>query len=327
MKILLAILAFILAAPAQSQILDLILFKQPAASSTAATPTFSPGAGTYSSTQTVTISTATSLAVLCYTTDGTTPTESANLCSGGTTATYSTPITVSTTQTVKAIATLATYTDSAVGSAAYTISAGIGYVGAAHNKTTSAAAITLTYSPTAGNALVVGASISDTTHTVSSVAFTGGTCTTGGAAKKRQVGSTAADEIWACTGASSGITAIVVTLSGTPANGWVASVTELSGASGFGQTAGNNSASGASPSYTVPITIATANNWVVASCAVQGAETWTATNGTIRAQDSGGTGSSGMISDNTAASITSVVNSGNYGTNHSNACAALEVTY
>jgi len=88
-----------------------------------ATPTFSPVAGTYSSTQTVTISTATVGAVLCYTTDGSTPTESGNLCSGGTTATYSTPITVSTTKTVKALGTLATYTDSAVGTALYTINA------------------------------------------------------------------------------------------------------------------------------------------------------------------------------------------------------------
>jgi len=91
---------------------------------TVATPTFSPAAGTYSSTQTVTISTTTPLAVLCYTTDGTTPTESLNLCSGGTTSTYSTPISVATTQTVKAIGTLAGYTDSAVGSATYTISVG-----------------------------------------------------------------------------------------------------------------------------------------------------------------------------------------------------------
>jgi hypothetical protein len=92
-------------------------------SATVATPSFSPGGGSYSSTQTVTISTATSLAVLCYTTDGSTPTESGHLCSGGTTSTYSTPISVATTQTVKAIGTKATYTDSAVGSATYTISA------------------------------------------------------------------------------------------------------------------------------------------------------------------------------------------------------------
>jgi hypothetical protein len=88
-----------------------------------ATPTFSPAAGAYTSTQTVTISSSTVGAVICYTTDGSTPTESGHLCSGGTTSTYSTPISVATTQTVKAIGTLATYTDSAVGSAAYTISA------------------------------------------------------------------------------------------------------------------------------------------------------------------------------------------------------------
>jgi hypothetical protein len=159
MKILLAILAFILAAPAQSQILDLILFKQHAASSTAATPTFSPVAGTYSSTQTVTISSTTSLAVLCYTTDGTTPTETANLCSGGTTATYSTPITVSTTQTVKAIATLAGYTDSSVGSALYTISAGPAYVNSnAWPSAYSSGTYTqsLGWTVTVGNTLFVG---------------------------------------------------------------------------------------------------------------------------------------------------------------------------
>ena len=178
MKILLAILAFILAAPAQSQILDLILFKQHAASSTAATPTFSPVAGTYSSTQTVTISSTTSLAVLCYTTDGSTPTETANLCSGGTTATYSTPISVSTTQTVKAIATLAGYTDSAVGSAAYTISAG----GPSPNSGTgtvcqfsSGSALTYTYTPAAvGDAFAFTFAQAVTGAALVSVTDTGG---------------------------------------------------------------------------------------------------------------------------------------------------------
>ena len=40
-----------------------------------ATPTFSPAAGTYSSAQTVTISTTTGGATIRYTTDGTTPSE------------------------------------------------------------------------------------------------------------------------------------------------------------------------------------------------------------------------------------------------------------
>lgn len=87
---------------------------------TVATPTFSPVAGTYTVTQTVTISTATSGATLCYTTDGSTPTANgAGTCTHGTT--YSGTISVSTSQTVKAIGSLSGDTDSAVGSAAYVI--------------------------------------------------------------------------------------------------------------------------------------------------------------------------------------------------------------
>lgn len=88
-----------------------------------ATPTFSPAGGTYTSSQSVTISTATSGATICYTTDGSTPTESGNSCSGGTTQTYSTAITVSSSETVNAIGTKAGFGDSIIGSAVYTISA------------------------------------------------------------------------------------------------------------------------------------------------------------------------------------------------------------
>ena len=80
----------------------------------AATPTFSPAGGTYSSAQTVTISDATSGATIYYTTNGTTPTTSSPVYSG--------PITVSSTETIEAIATASGYSQSAVGSAAYTIS-------------------------------------------------------------------------------------------------------------------------------------------------------------------------------------------------------------
>ena len=79
-----------------------------------ATPTFSPVAGTYSSTQTVTISTTTSGASIRYTTDGSTPSETAGTL-------YSGPVTVSTTTTINAIAYQSGLTDSAVTSAAYTI--------------------------------------------------------------------------------------------------------------------------------------------------------------------------------------------------------------
>lgn len=88
---------------------------------TVATPTFLPVAGTYSSAQMVTISTTTPSASLIYTTDGSTPTVASLSCTitHGTLATG--PITVSSTQTIKALACLSGDVASAVASALYTI--------------------------------------------------------------------------------------------------------------------------------------------------------------------------------------------------------------
>jgi hypothetical protein len=78
-----------------------------------ATPTFSPVAGTYSSAQTVAISDTATGAAIYYTTDGSTPTTSSTL--------YSTPLTVSTTETINAIAVATGLSNSTVASALFTI--------------------------------------------------------------------------------------------------------------------------------------------------------------------------------------------------------------
>jgi len=78
----------------------------------AAVPTFSPGTGNYTATQTVTLADATAGATIYYTIDGTTPTAGSNVYSG--------PITVPYTETLQAIATASGYSQSAVDSAAYT---------------------------------------------------------------------------------------------------------------------------------------------------------------------------------------------------------------
>ena len=80
---------------------------------TAGTPTFSPAGGTFSSTQTVTLYSSTSGATIYYTTNGTTPSTSSTKYTG--------PITVSATETIRAIAAVSGDNNSAVGSATYTI--------------------------------------------------------------------------------------------------------------------------------------------------------------------------------------------------------------
>jgi hypothetical protein len=80
----------------------------------AATPTISVAAGSYTAAQTVTISDTTPGAIIYYTTDGTTPTMNSSVYSGA--------ITVSSTETIEAMATASGYSTSAVATAAYTIS-------------------------------------------------------------------------------------------------------------------------------------------------------------------------------------------------------------
>ena len=93
-----------------------------ATQSVVATPTFSPVAGTYTSAQTVTISSTTAGASIYWNTTGS-PTSSDTLYTG--------PITVSASETIYAIAEKAGYVNSAVGLAAYVINIPSGGGGAA----------------------------------------------------------------------------------------------------------------------------------------------------------------------------------------------------
>ncbi len=81
-----------------------------------ATPTLNPAAGTYTTAQNVSLSTATSGATIRYTTDGSTPTTASTP--------YASPIAVNTQTTLSAKAFKTGYTDSAVASAAYTFNFG-----------------------------------------------------------------------------------------------------------------------------------------------------------------------------------------------------------
>jgi len=123
----------------------------------ASTPTFSPAAGTYTAGQTVTISDTTSGAKIYYTTNGTTPTTSSTL--------YSAPISVAATQTVNAIAVATGFSNSAVGTAAYTINL--------------PAVATPTFSPVAGTyTSAQNVTISDTTSGATIYYTTNGTTPT-----------------------------------------------------------------------------------------------------------------------------------------------------
>jgi hypothetical protein len=77
-------------------------------------PIFTPSAGTYSNTQTVSIADANGHAAIYYTTDGSAPTTSSTPYSG--------PIPVNSTYTITAMATLKGYSNSAASASTYTIS-------------------------------------------------------------------------------------------------------------------------------------------------------------------------------------------------------------
>jgi hypothetical protein len=103
---------------------------------TAATPVFSPAAGTYNAPQSVIITSATTGAAIHYTTDGSTPTASS--------PTYASAIAVAATTTVKALATAAGHQDSAVATATYTLQAAAPVFSLAPGSYATAQSVTIT---------------------------------------------------------------------------------------------------------------------------------------------------------------------------------------
>src|SRR5580658_5110900 len=142
-------------------------------SSQAATPTFSEGTGTYSGTQSITLNDTTSGATIYYAINATPTTSSTKYTAGAV-------ITVSTSETIEAIAVATGYTQSNVASATYTINpvtnSTITYVQGTYTNPFSGNPATATYTlaQTAGdlNVLIIG--WYDTTSTISSVTDTKG---------------------------------------------------------------------------------------------------------------------------------------------------------
>jgi chitodextrinase len=134
----------------------------------AAAPTFSPLPGSYTSAQNVTLSDTTSGATIYYTTDGTAPSTASSV--------YLTPINVTSSETINAMAAAPGLNNSTVASGTYTIQGGgtgsIGFVqGNYSTPQSSTKTVTVTFAGTqaAGDFNVIAVGWNDATATVSSV--------------------------------------------------------------------------------------------------------------------------------------------------------------
>ncbi len=217
---------------------------------TVATPTFSLGSGTYSSAQSVTISDATSGATIYYTTNGTTPTTSSPRYTG--------PITVSSTETLQAMAAATGDTNSAVASATYTIAATVA---------------TPTFSPAAGTySSAQSVTISDgttgatiyyttngTTPTTSSTVYTG-PITVSSTETLQAIAAATGDTNSAVASAAYTITATAATPtfslgSGTYSSAQSVTISDATPGATIYYTTNGGTPTTSSPRYTGPITV------------------------------------------------------------------------
>jgi hypothetical protein len=200
----------------------------------AAAPTLSPAGGTYTSAQSVTIGTTTPSATIYYTTNGSTPTTSS--------AVYSGPVTVSSTETVQAIAVASGYSTSAAGSVTFTINlpAATPTFSPAGGTYTSAQTVNLSAShwstiyyttngslPTTSSAVYTGSITVSSTETINAIAVASGYSTSAVASASFTIGQLAASPSFsvdvspaslAIAAGTSGTTTVLVT----PQNGFAA---------------------------------------------------------------------------------------------------------
>jgi hypothetical protein len=131
---------------------------------TAAAPLITPDGGSFSSNQSVTLSTTTASAAIYYTLDGSTPTTASTLYAG--------PITISTETTLKAIASAPGFLQSAVSSATFTFTNQTPSVAFAPAAGTYSSAQSVTLSDTDANATIYFTT-DGSTPTASSTPYTG----------------------------------------------------------------------------------------------------------------------------------------------------------
>lgn len=191
----------------------------------AAMPTFSPVAGPYTSAQTVAINDTTPGATIYYTTNGTTPTTSSTVYSGS--------ITVSSTETIEAIAEGNGYASSAIGVAAYTITI-------PSNPSPTLTSLSPAFTGSGGSAFTL--TIAGTGFVSSSTAYWGSTALTTTYVSGTQLTA----QVPAADIASAGITAVTVQ---TPAPGGGRYALQFETDSG---------SSGSAPTFTSPTTVSVA---------------------------------------------------------------------